>query len=494
MSTSRLKRKAEYEPDLLQGNNLNESFVTYGTPLPSLGSTKKDQGEYVPLWKQVSQRKRREVWAICHSSNDRCRGCLLPSDAHPIPMASWLMASAILMSKHVQEVRDERGRRRLHGAFTGGFSAGYFNTVGSKEGWAPSTFVSKKDREQGISGGSSRDAGSSARPEDFMDEEDLAELNAARTFKTAEGFSGPAASTSSAAGGLGFAGEKDADYTSAVANSLKDLVKPSTSRIGQQMMIRMGWKPGQGVGPRITYDQRKAILQELKLARSGTGAAGSEARQDPSKAEDEDEEDDDSEEARKHLYAPIDRPLVLYDNKENQWGLGYVPRDNLVTTLASAAAISTSRGTQRRPGLDDEGPMIEGSRMPTLASAYGISALEDEDEDDVDVYGGSGSLSGTGHVGNMYIDDGEDDGEAGFGGKRRPELMKWQNPRGKSKRTGPSASDAARATPMERYADGTPVLPGFKLASKMQQPDKWSVLDTQRDSSRTISLLEIGIV
>lgn len=31
-------------------------------------------------------------------------------------------------------VTDEQGRRRFHGAFTGGFSAGYFNTVGSKEG------------------------------------------------------------------------------------------------------------------------------------------------------------------------------------------------------------------------------------------------------------------------------------------------------------------------------------------------------------------------
>lgn len=29
-----------------------------------------------------------------------------------------------------QTVRDENGRRRLHGAFTGGFSAGYWNTVG----------------------------------------------------------------------------------------------------------------------------------------------------------------------------------------------------------------------------------------------------------------------------------------------------------------------------------------------------------------------------
>jgi G patch domain-containing protein 1 len=33
-----------------------------------------------------------------------------------------------------QEVTDEKGRRRFHGAFTGGFSAGYYNTVGSKEG------------------------------------------------------------------------------------------------------------------------------------------------------------------------------------------------------------------------------------------------------------------------------------------------------------------------------------------------------------------------
>ncbi|CAG8761067.1 11679_t:CDS:2, partial [Acaulospora colombiana] len=66
----------------LNSPKLNESFVLIGTPLPSLDKVK-DKNEFVPLWKQ--------------------------------------------------EVRDEQGRRRLHGAFTGGFSAGYFNTVGSKE-------------------------------------------------------------------------------------------------------------------------------------------------------------------------------------------------------------------------------------------------------------------------------------------------------------------------------------------------------------------------
>ena len=34
-----------------------------------------------------------------------------------------------------RSVLDERGRaKRLHGAFTGGFSAGYYNTVGSEDG------------------------------------------------------------------------------------------------------------------------------------------------------------------------------------------------------------------------------------------------------------------------------------------------------------------------------------------------------------------------
>ena len=34
--------------------------------------------------------------------------------------------------------------QRFHGAFTGGFSAGYFNSVGSKEGWTPSEGVTQQ--------------------------------------------------------------------------------------------------------------------------------------------------------------------------------------------------------------------------------------------------------------------------------------------------------------------------------------------------------------
>jgi hypothetical protein len=63
-----------------------------------------------------------------------------------------------------QVVTDDQGRKRFHGAFTGGFSAGYFNTVGSKEGWTPKSFSSSRDAR----------ANTQQTAEDFMDEEDKA--------------------------------------------------------------------------------------------------------------------------------------------------------------------------------------------------------------------------------------------------------------------------------------------------------------------------------
>ena len=48
-------------------------------------------------------------------------------------------------------------RKRFHGAFTGGFSAGYFNTVGSKEGWKP---------REDVGGGQEQNA------QDYMDDQD----------------------------------------------------------------------------------------------------------------------------------------------------------------------------------------------------------------------------------------------------------------------------------------------------------------------------------
>ncbi|PIA13256.1 hypothetical protein COEREDRAFT_49549, partial [Coemansia reversa NRRL 1564] len=70
--------------------------------------------------------------------------------------------------RHQREQRrgwDDKPKEYSRDAFKGGFRAGYFGTVGSKEGWQPSTeFVSSR---------TNRAQRREMRPEDFMDAEDL---------------------------------------------------------------------------------------------------------------------------------------------------------------------------------------------------------------------------------------------------------------------------------------------------------------------------------
>jgi G patch domain-containing protein 1 len=60
-------------------------------------------------------------------------GTALRAEAAPpvyaAPSAAKGPSQVIGLPVHQQQVRDAQGRQRLHGAFTGGFSAGYFNSV-----------------------------------------------------------------------------------------------------------------------------------------------------------------------------------------------------------------------------------------------------------------------------------------------------------------------------------------------------------------------------
>ncbi|KAK4872910.1 hypothetical protein RN001_014939 [Aquatica leii] len=69
-----------------------------------------------------------------------------------------------------QVAKDAQGRRRFHGAFTGGFSAGFYNSVGSLEGWTPSEFKSSR---------SDKAQNRAQNPIDFMDDEDMGEFGIA---------------------------------------------------------------------------------------------------------------------------------------------------------------------------------------------------------------------------------------------------------------------------------------------------------------------------
>ncbi|CAG8754494.1 6731_t:CDS:2, partial [Cetraspora pellucida] len=113
-------------------------------------------------------------------------------------------------------VRDEQGLRRFHGAFKGGWSAGYFNTVGSKEGWAPSSFVSSRKN---------RTERHVFKPEDFMDEEDLEEFGQKQLVATKEFDS------------IGST-EHDLERKRALADSMDARIR---------LLKAMGWREGQGI-------------------------------------------------------------------------------------------------------------------------------------------------------------------------------------------------------------------------------------------------------
>lgn len=101
----------------------------------------------------------------------------------------------------------------------------------------------------------------------------------------------------------------------------------------------MGWRIGQGIGPRLTYAQRKA---------QDAGFLDFSAREG---AEDEQGLD---EEAKKHMYPRKDTPVIVVQRKDNSHGIGYVPGMSLQESLGE--------GTRRGEGVS-KGPNISGGSL-----------------------------------------------------------------------------------------------------------------------------------
>lgn len=91
-----------------------------------------------------------------------------------------------------------------------------------------------------------------------------------------------------------------------LSDALQSLVVPSKSSIGHTILQKLGWRAGQGIGPRVTL--RKLRIQEGKLGRQRVGL---------------DVGDDDTDEASKHTYAPRDTKLLVYESKDDKHGLGF---------------------------------------------------------------------------------------------------------------------------------------------------------------------------
>ncbi|KAI4283135.1 MAG: hypothetical protein L6R38_002399 [Xanthoria sp. 2 TBL-2021] len=282
------RSRATFEADLQAQQS---PYVVYGTPLPPLDPDTRDDGSYVPVWKQ--------------------------------------------------EVTDEQGRKRLHGAFTGGFSAGYFNTVGSKEGWTPATFVSsrtsKKKDGQPVT---------QQKPEDFMDEEDIADAEEAKKLQTAESFAGFGTSVD------------DVRRNDVVM----DIMKTTGETMGVKLLKKMGWREGQGIGPKV---RRSAKLDE----KDDPGGNGNGAQDT-------------------HLFAPEDSKTISLIRKNDRKGLGFAGEGRLDQPDPNGAAASAQKNDEDEDaGIGALVPNRKPKNKKAPArSGFGVGVLNDDGSGDDDPY------------------------------------------------------------------------------------------------------------
>ncbi|KAL4697803.1 hypothetical protein H8957_001291 [Semnopithecus entellus] len=261
-----------------------------------------------------------------------------------------------------QTVRDEKGRyKRFHGAFSGGFSAGYFNTVGSKEGWTPSTFVSSRQN---------RADKSVLGPEDFMDEEDLSEFGIApKVIVTTDDFASKTKDRIQ---------EKARQLAAATApipgaTLLDDLITPAKLSVGFELLRKMGWKEGQGVGPRV---KRRPRRQKPDPGVKIYGCALPPGSSEGSEGEDDDYLPDNV------TFAPKDVTPVDFTPKDNVHGLAYKgldPHQALFGT--SGEHFNLFGGGSERAGDLGEIGLNKGRKLGISGQAFGVGALEEEDDD-----------------------------------------------------------------------------------------------------------------
>ncbi|XP_046329566.2 G patch domain-containing protein 1-like [Haliotis rufescens] len=353
------------------------------------------------------------------------------------------------VSVHDLPAKDSHGRTRFHGAFTGGFSAGFFNTVGSKEGFRPSSFLSSR---------SSKGESVAQRPEDFMDDEDFCEhgiaprkLATSSTYTSEERGRKRKVMTAAAVAG--------SSLIPGVADALTDLIIPDSVPIGVSLLRKMGWKEGQGVGPRARRKRKKD--SEVKKAPS-LKVYGCALPQSGSS-----EEESDDEALQNITFAPKDRNPVSLKAKDNVHGLGYSglnPRNALPSGHINLFSPPPVKGKGRRG--------IQGH-------AFGVGALEDDDED----------IYATDHMSDydMTMGSEEKDDKFGWTAPGHCEKGKQHIPIGYIGKLLEGFRISSKSLKPKKVFRHPPLPPGFRLVHTFLKPRGSSFASGSTDKHNAIS-------
>lgn len=322
-----------------------------------------------------------------------------------IPFLSDEVPTAKKITLADQIAVDSNGRRRFHGAFTGGFSAGFWNTVGSREGWVPSEFKSSRNEKA---------ARRVQQASDFMDEEDVGEFGIApQRIQTTDDF-GPDArqrnkrkleSDATASHGpipgvpvlelvletchdkaaVRLLKRMDKRYAATLTEKpKKSFSKPADDDVDEPMSMKEGDEPADpstaAASADETADQNKVYkcdmgpIQRPKSRRNDSDDSNS-GTDDDDDVDDYDEDD---------LVFDTDEYDTIFNNlKSNRFGLSYVglEKGDFFTTVGSEVP-----NIQNNFSILPTFSMVDQNRKKVTirGQAFGVGAFE---EDDDDIYG-----------------------------------------------------------------------------------------------------------